>query len=214
VLAEIKRRSPSKGAINDGLDAPLRAREYVAGGAAALSILTEPTSFGGSNDDLIAVRAAVSVPLLRKDFHVAPVQLLEARALGAAAALLIARALSPDELPPLVRLAHEIGLEALVEVRDEHELERALAAGARIVGVNTRNLETLAVDAATAERLLPKIPAEVVAIHESGIAIRADVERASAAGADAVLVGAALSASSDPVAAVRDLCGVPRRGRG
>ena len=214
VLAEIKRRSPSKGAINAVMDAPSQARRYVEGGAAALSVLTEPLSFGGSNDDLVAVRAAVGVPLLKKDFHVAPVQLVEARALGAAAALLIARALPPGELAALAEVARELQLEILVEVRDERELDRALEAGARIVGVNTRNLETLEVDAGTAERLLPRIPAGVVAIHESGVATRADVERAALSGADAVLVGSALSGADDAAAAVRSLTGIARRGRG
>ena len=214
VLAEIKRRSPSRGAINATLDAASRARCYVEGGAAALSVLTEPVEFGGSNEDLAVVGAAVAVPLLKKDFHVAPLQLVEARALGAAAALLIVRALAPDELPALVRIARELQLETLVEIRDERELERALDAGARVIGVNTRNLETLEVDVRTAERLLPRIPADVVAVHESGVASRADVERAAATGADAVLVGSALSAAADAVSAVRALGGVARRDRG
>ena len=214
VIAEIKRRSPSRGAINPTMDAATRARRYVEGGASALSVLTEPTEFGGSTDDLIAVCGAVAVPLLRKDFHVAPVQLAEARALGASAALLIVRALAPDELPALVRTARELGLETLVEVRDERELDRALDAGARIIGVNSRDLETLEVDARTPDLLLPRIPPDVVAVHESGVKTRADVERAASAGADAVLVGSALSSAPDGVHAVRLLTGVASVGRG
>ena len=214
LLAEVKRRSPSRGAIAEGLDAVAQAGAYAKGGAAGVSILTEPKHFGGSADDLRAVRAALTIPALKKDFHVAPIQLLEARALGASAALLIARALAPALLDELVAYARAIQLEVLVEVRDEDELERALAAGATMVGVNNRNLESLEIDTGTAERLIPRMRESIVAIAESGVRSRADVERYAACGADAVLVGSMLSASADPAAAVQSLAGVPRRPRG
>lgn len=211
VIAEVKRSSPSKGVINPGLDAVAQARSYERGGAAAVSVLTEPERFGGSAADLERVAAAVRIPALKKDFHVAPVQLLEARALGAAAALLIARALAPDQLADLVAAGRSVGLELLVEVRDEDELDSALAAGAQIVGVNNRNLETLVIDPSTSERIIPLIPSALPAIAESGVAGRADVERFAATGADAVLVGSVLSASADPASAVVELTGVPVR---
>jgi indole-3-glycerol phosphate synthase len=214
VLAEVKRRSPSRGAIAEGLDAVAQAQAYLDGGAAGVSVLTEPAHFGGSVDDLLAVRANVSIAALKKDFHVAPIQLVEARALGASAALVIARALSPERFREMMAMGPSLGLELLVEVRDEDELERALAAGATMIGVNNRDLETLVVDPATCDRLLPRIPAKVLAIAESGIASRADVERYAAAGADAVLVGSVLSSSADAAAAARALCGVPRQPRG
>ena len=177
VLAEVKRRSPSKGAIAEGLDAVRQAQAYQAGGAAAVSILTEPLHFGGSPDDLTAVRGALSIPALKKDFHVAPIQLLEARALGASAALLIARALSPEQLEAMMRAGRDIGIELLVEVRDEDELERALAAGATMIGVNNRDLETLEIDPGTADRIIPLVPAAMIAIAESGVRTVAYVER-------------------------------------
>ncbi|HET9455194.1 MAG TPA: indole-3-glycerol phosphate synthase TrpC [Gemmatimonadaceae bacterium] len=213
VLAEVKRASPSKGAINPGLDAVAQARAYQVGGALGISVLTEPAHFGGSNEDLEAIRTAVDIPVLKKDFHVHPVQLVEARALGASAVLLIARALAPAGLRDLAAEAEALGLEVLVEVRDEWELERALETAARLVGVNNRNLETLAIDVSSSDRLIPAIPADRVAIAESGMRTEADVARAAAAGADAVLVGSSLSAASDPAAAVRALTGVPRGSR-
>ncbi|MEP6991351.1 MAG: indole-3-glycerol phosphate synthase TrpC [bacterium] len=213
LLAEVKRRSPSKGSIAEGLDATDQARAYQQGGAAGLSILTEPAHFGGSVDDLRNVRAVLGLPLLKKDFHVAPIQLLEARVLGASAALLIARALPPDQLAVMMRVGASLGLELLVEVRDEAELAFALGEGASMVGVNNRDLETLRIDPATGDRLIPMIPADVVAIAESGVNTRADVERYAAVGADAVLVGSSLSAAHDPVSATRVLTGVPRRTR-
>jgi indole-3-glycerol phosphate synthase len=213
VIAEIKRRSPSKGWINPGLSAVGQARAYEAGGAAAVSVLTEPIHFGGSIDDLTSVRAAVGMPVLKKDFHVEPIQLLEAKAIGASAALLIARALSPEQLARMADYARAIDLAVLVEVRDEDELARALDVGATIVGINNRNLESLVIETGTAERLLARIPANVVAVSESGVESRADVERVARAGADAVLVGSAISAAADPTAAVRDLASVPRVSR-
>ncbi len=213
VIAELKRRSPSKGVINDAIDAPVRAAAYVAGGAAALSVLTEPTRFGGSLDDLEAVRAAVDVPLLRKDFITHEVQLLEARAAGAAAVLLIARALAPDRLRELASAAATRALECLVEVRTAAELEVALSVPGAVVGVNNRNLETLEIDDAVGRRLLPQVPPDRIAVYESGVASVADVERAAAAGADAVLVGSVLSSAPDGAAAVRALARVERRAR-
>lgn len=214
VIAEVKRRSPSKGWINAEISAADQAASYARGGAAAISVLTESANFGGSNDDLIAVQRAVSVPALKKDFHVDTIQLLEAKALGASAALLIARALSPDELPRMTDFAREIGLDVLVEIRDEEELRRALDAGASCVGINNRNLETLVIDPATAERLLKSIPADVIAVAESGVQTADDVERYARAGADAVLVGSAVSAAPDPALAVQALAVVKRIGRG
>jgi indole-3-glycerol phosphate synthase len=211
VVAEVKRSSPSKGAINLGLDAAKQARAYELGGAAAISVLTEPTRFGGSNEDLSKVRAAVEVPLLKKDFHVEAIQIFEARSLGASAALVIARAVPPARLAELMSAGDDAGIEILVEVGDEHELEMALAFGATLIGVNNRNLETLEIDPETALRILPLIPRDVVAVAESGVSVVKDVERLARAGADAVLVGTELSASRDPTAAVRALTGVKRK---
>lgn len=211
VIAEVKRRSPSKGTIAGSLDAAEQARCYEEGGAAAISVLTEPAHFGGSNDDLIDVRATVKIPALKKDFHVSVIQLVEARILGASAALLIARAVAPERLKELVVQGRALGVELLVEVRDEYELERALHAGAAMIGVNNRNLETLEIDAHTAERIIPKIPPGVIAVAESGVRTREDVKRYAACGADAVLVGSVLSAAPDPVAATADLAGVARQ---
>jgi indole-3-glycerol phosphate synthase len=210
VIAEVKRASPSKGDIAPGLDAVAQATAYVAGGAAAISVLTEPTRFGGALDDLARVAASVPVPAIRKDFLVHPVQLWEARANGASAALLIVRALSPDELPRLMDAAAEAQLATLVEVRDEAELARALAVNATVIGVNNRNLETLVIDPATAPRIIAQIPAACVGVAESGMKTVADVAPAAAAGADAMLVGSAISASNDPSGDVRALAGVPR----
>lgn len=210
VIAEVKRSSPSKGAIAPGLDARAQAAAYVAGGAAAISVLTEPSRFGGSLDDLRAVAPAVSVPVIRKDFIVDPVQLWEARAAGASAALLIVRALSPELLPRLADAAREAGLATLVEIRDEDELERALAINADVIGVNNRNLETLVIDVRTAPGVIPHIPAHCVAVAESGMTQPADVLPAADVGADAILVGSAISAAGDPTAAVRALASIAR----
>jgi indole-3-glycerol phosphate synthase len=219
VIAEVKRRSPSKGWINPGMSAVDQAAAYAAGGAAAISVLTEPDHFGGSVDDLVAVRDAVGLPVLKKDFHVSPIQLLEAKAIGASAALLIVRALPQDQLAALVRVAGELRLEVLLEVRDAEELQRAVDAAAATsaatsIGVNNRNLETLVIDAGRAEELIASIPTRFVAIAESGVSARRDVERAATARADAVLVGSAVSAAADPCAAVRGLTNVARSPRG
>lgn len=213
VIAEVKRRSPSRGEINVGLSAWEQATAYLLGGAAAISVLTEPHHFGGSGDDLVAARTAARIPILKKDFHIDPIQLVEARALGASAVLLIARALDPKALRDLVTEAAALGLESLIEVRTEAELERALSTEAAMIGVNARDLETLVMDLVVTERLLPSIPAARMAIAESGVVSRADVQRAAACGADAVLVGSAVSAASDPSAAVRALTGVARGSR-
>ena len=213
LIAEIKRSSPSKGDIAPGLNAVEQARRYVAGGAAAISVLTEPEKFGGSLADLDAVSNAVIVPTLRKDFIVHPVQLWEARANGASAALLIVRSLSPAQLHRLMEAANEANLETLVEVRDELELERALNAGARVVGVNNRNLETLDIDITVAPRVIAHIPSHVIAVAESGMSTIADLEAPAKAGADAALIGSSISASSNPEAAVRALAAVPRTSR-
>lgn len=210
VIAEIKRRSPSKGPINVGLSAENQAMLYAAGGAAALSVLTEATSFGGANEDIASARKA-ELPILKKDFHVSEVQLVEAEALGASAALVIVRAIDPKHLSELAEAARQIELELLFEVRDERELERALKVGAVMIGVNNRNLETLVIDPETVSRIVPLIPSSCIAIAESGYSTSEDVRRAAEAGADAVLVGSALSASPDPAAAVRQLSGISRQ---
>jgi len=209
VIAELKRASPSKGAINAGLDVAAHARAYQRGGAAAISVLTEPTRFGGSIADLEEVRGVTSCPLLRKDFIVDELQILEARAAGASAVLLIVRALDPSRLAQLFRSAAAYGLDALVEVRDASELEAALSVGATIIGVNNRNLETLEVDDSAAG-LLPLIPRRCTAVAESGYRNAADVSRAAAAGADAVLVGSELSSSPFPEKLIAQFAAIPR----
>ena len=208
VIAEIKRRSPSRGVIRDEITSGPRAAMYAEAGASAISVLTEPDRFGGSMEDLSEVIGAVSVPVIRKDFIVAPVQLYHARALGASAALLIARALSPRALRELPDAAAETGLEVLLEIRTEAELDRAMEIGAGIIGVNNRNLETLVVEKGTAARLIPLIPRGVAAVAESGMAVREDVAEAAAFGADAVLIGSAVSAADDASRLVGALAGV------
>ena len=198
IIAEVKRASPSAGAISLGLDAAERARLYADAGAAAISVLTDGPGFGGSLADLAAVRAAVSVPLLRKDFMLDRYQLLEARAHGADAALLIVAALEEGELARLSSACGELGLAAIIEVHDARELEVALAAGARIVGVNNRDLTTFAVDLATSERLIPRLPETVKGVAESGLRTTADARRLRAAGATNLLVGEALVREADP----------------
>jgi len=213
VIAEVKRSSPSKGSINPGLAIEDQVSAYERGGAAAISILTEPTRFSGSNDDLIAARSSTSLPLLKKDFHVDPLQIVEAKALGASAALVIVRAVEPTRLRELLDVGRSIELELLVEVRDETELQLALSFGAALIGINNRNLETLEIDATTAPRLLRLVPPDVIAVAESGMKTVDDVKAVAVAGADAVLVGSELSASTDPDAAVRSLGAVKRSAR-
>jgi indole-3-glycerol phosphate synthase len=214
VIAEVKRRSPSQGDINPTLDAADQSAAYAAGGAAAVSVLTEPERFGGTLEDLAAVRTRVALPVLRKDFLVDSLQLVESRAWGASAALVILRAVDPGLFVELLAAGRAVGLDLLVEVHTEAEAERALAGGAAVIGVNNRNLETLEVDPTLAVRIIPQLPRDVVAIAESGIGCAADVEAAAAAGADAVLVGTALSSATDVPTAVRALCGVARRAVG
>lgn len=210
VIAEVKRRSPSAGAIRPGLDPVAHAHAYAAGGAAAISVLTDERHFGGSLDDLTRVARAVPLPVLRKDFVVDELQLLETRAAGASAVLLIVRALPPAELRSLAAAAKGYGLGTLVEAHTAAELDLALSVEPSVVGVNSRNLETYAVSLDTAERLLARVPRSVAAVAESGIERRADVERLARAGADFVLVGTAVAREDDPAAAVRALTGVAR----
>jgi indole-3-glycerol phosphate synthase len=209
VVAEIKRRSPSAGMLWTGRDVGALAGRLADGGAAALSVLTEPSRFGGSLEDLSAA-AAARLPVLRKDFILDAVQLYEARAHGAAAVLLIARILEPARLAELSGLAQRLGLASLVEVRNAEELRSALAARPAAVGVNARDLDTLAMNRGLVERLLAAVPAGPAAVAESGLSSRRDVEVVARHGADAVLVGEAISGAKDPAAAVRALVGVAR----
>ncbi len=209
VIAECKRRSPSKGVLAERYDPVAIARAYERGGAAAISVLTEPTFFDGALEHLAAVRAAVQVPLLRKDFVVDDYQLLEARAAGADAVLLIVAALDDRELASLHRRARELGLAALVEVHDEEELRRAEGAGARLVGVNNRNLRTLAVDVEASGRLAAAIPRGVTAVSESGLRSRADLDRLRGLGYRAFLIGERFMTDADPARALGELIGVP-----
>lgn len=207
VIAEVKRRSPSKGELAADLDPAAVAAAYEAGGASCLSVLTDAAFFGGSADDLAQARGAVRLPVLRKDFTVDPRDICDARAMGADAVLLIVAALDDRELAGLHALAVDLGLDVLVEVHDEPELERALAVGATLVGVNQRDLVTFEVDAARAVRLAGSMPDGVVRVAESGIRHREDVEALAAAGFQAVLVGESLVTSGDPRAAVAALRG-------
>ena len=202
VIAEVKRSSPSKGALAEIPDPAALAAAYAAGGADAISVLTEQRRFGGSLDDLRQVRAAVPTPLLRKDFVVTGYQLLEARAAGADLVLLIVAALDDAQLRDLHQQARELGLTVLTEVHDEAEVERALAVGADLVGVNARDLKTLEVHPAVFGRLVPLLPAGVVAVAESGGGGPADAARYAAEGAHVVLVGEALVRDGDPRSAV------------
>lgn len=205
VIAECKRRSPSRGVLAADYDPVAIARQYQQGGAAAISVLTEPTFFDGALEHLTAVRAAVTLPLLRKDFIVDDYQLLEARAIGADAALLIVAALDQPELVRLQRRAWDLGLAALVEVHDEEELSRAIDSGARLIGVNNRNLRTLAVDVDASYRLAARMPASVVAVSESGLQSRSDLEKLAAAGYRAFLIGERFMTDRDPSAAIASL---------
>jgi len=207
VVAELKRASPSAGRIAER-EAGAQVRAYEAAGAVAVSVLTEPRHFGGALADLRAVRMAVPLPILRKDFVVHPSQLIQSRAEGADAVLLIAAAVSEAELAALVQAAADLGLGALVETHTEQDLRKALAAGARIVGVNARDLESLEVDGERALRLLREVPSDRTTVLESGISTRGHVLRAVEAGASAVLVGEALMRAADPEAKLRELLGV------
>jgi indole-3-glycerol phosphate synthase len=207
IIAECKRRSPSRGILRHDYDAAAHSVAYAAAGAAAISVLTEPTFFDGAPGHLARVRAAVRIPVLRKDFIVTEYQLVEAAALGADAALLIVSALTDVELRALLASCTALGLAALVEVHDTGEAERAVAAGATIVGVNCRNLRTLAVDPSVHEAVARRLPAGLIAVAESGIRTSADLDRLAAAGYHAFLVGERLIAHPDPGAALRELRG-------
>ncbi len=204
IITEVKRSSPSKGALADIADPAELARQYAAGGASAISVLTERRRFGGTLADLEAVRAAVDVPVLRKDFIVTDYQLWEARAAGADLALLIVAALRDDELARLMQVAGTLGLTPLVEAHTADEVERALNAGADLLGVNNRNLQTLEVDLHQFGRLVERIPSDVVKVAESGILTTDDVRVVAGVGADVILVGEALVKHGDPRQAVAD----------
>ena len=205
VIAECKRRSPSRGVLRAQYDPAAIARGYAEAGAAAISVLTEPTFFDGTLAHLEAVRACVDVPLLRKDFVVDDYQLLEARAAGADAVLLIVAALDDEALGRLARGARALGLDALVEVHDEVELDRAIMAAADIIGVNNRNLRTLAVDVDASLRLAARIPASAIGVAESGLKTGADVRQLQQAGYRAFLIGERFMTADDPGAALAAL---------
>ncbi len=207
VIAEVKRRSPSKGALAPDLDPVEVAAAYAAGGASCLSVLTDRAFFGGSPDDLVAARSATGLPALRKDFTVGPLDVCDARLMGADAVLLIVAALSDTELTELGALAAALGLDALVEVHDETELERALSVGATLIGVNQRDLATFEVDPERAVRVGRMIPSAVVAVAESGIRGPDDAARLADAGFQAVLVGESVVTAGDRAGAVRALVG-------
>ena len=208
VIAECKRRSPSRGILRQDYDPAAHARSYAAAGAAAISVLTEPTFFDGALEHLAAVRDAVSIPILRKDFIVTRYQLYEAVMAGADAVLLIVGALSAAELGELIGVARDAGLATLVEAHDEQELALAVEAGAQIVGLNSRDLRTLAVDPELHERLASRLPKRTVAVAESGLRETADLERLERSGYHAFLVGERLIVQPDPGAALRTLRGV------
>ncbi|AQZ64767.1 Indole-3-glycerol phosphate synthase [[Actinomadura] parvosata subsp. kistnae] len=205
VIAEVKRSSPSKGALAAIADPAALAADYEAGGAHVISVLTERRKFGGSLDDLAAVRARVDIPILRKDFILTSYQLWEARAYGADLALLMVVCLEQEALVSLIERAESIGLTPLVEVHTEEELERAVAAGARVIGVNARNLKTLEVDRDVFAKIAPKIPDNVIKIAESGVRGPHDLLAYARGGADAVLVGESLVTGKDPRKAVEAL---------
>lgn len=205
VISEVKRRSPSKGDLFGDLDPATLAGQYASGGAACLSVLTDGPNFGGSPQDLAEARGAVDLPALRKDFTVHERDVLDARLMGADAVLLIVAALTDDELHRFHRLAVEIGLDVLVETHDEPELERAILAGATLVGVNQRDLVTFEVDHERAARMAAVMPKGVVSVAESGVRGPADAAELASAGYDAVLVGESLVTSGDPAAAVQAL---------
>ncbi|MEI7539900.1 MAG: indole-3-glycerol phosphate synthase TrpC [Actinomycetes bacterium] len=210
VIAEVKRSSPSKGELATIKDPAALAEQYEVAGASIISVLTEQRRFGGSLADLDAVRARVNIPILRKDFMVDEYQFFEARAHGADVVLLIVAALSQSQLNDFHQLAEGLGMRALVEVHTNDELERALEISPRIVGVNSRNLRTLDVDAQSFAELIPRIPGDLVRVAESGISSRRDVEFAQNQGATAILVGEALVRAGDPTVALRELLGADR----
>jgi indole-3-glycerol phosphate synthase len=208
LIAEIKRRSPSKGRLSDYLDPAATAQIYESAGASAVSVLTDTHYFDGSDSDLVAARECTSLPVLRKDFIVDEYQVLQSRLIGADAILLIIAALSPGELVRLSRMAAAVGLHVLTEVHEEREIEIALKAGSGIIGINNRNLKTFEVSLSTTERLRSLIPSDIVCVSESGIKNREDILRVQASGADAVLVGEGIVTAEDPVLQIRKLLGV------
>ena len=210
VIAEVKRRSPSQGAIREDLDPVAHARAYVRGGAVAISVLTDEVHFGGSIDDLRSIAAAVPAPVLRKDFVIHESQIHEARAAGASAVLLIARVLQLRQMQALARTVRAWNMVPLIEVHAARELDAALAAGPGALGVNARDLDTFVVDLGSAESLIGRVPGGIAVVAESGVETRADVERLAAAGADFVLVGTSVARHADPEKAVRELVGVKR----
>jgi indole-3-glycerol phosphate synthase len=210
VVAEIKRRSPSAGSINEGASAPEQARRYQVAGADALSVLTDEKFFGGRLNDLRDVAALLAsrppaCPCLRKDFIVHPIQVLQAREAGAAAILIIVRALQDEDISLLFAAANAAGLDTLFEIHNESELERAVRHGAMIIGVNNRDLAVFKTDLALSERLIPQFPKNVIAVSESGIVTAADAVRARACGAHAVLVGEALMKAADPATLIGEI---------
>jgi indole-3-glycerol phosphate synthase len=205
LIAEVKRASPSAGMIAEDVNPSVLARGYQAGGAAAVSVLTEPRYFQGSLADLQAVRSSVSIPVLRKDFLIHPAQVIEARASGADAVLLIVAALTDAQLRALLEAAGDVGLATLVETHSDEDLRRALDSDAKLIGVNARDLETLEVDVAGALARVGRVPDDRISVLESGISTRANVDAALEAGASAILVGEALMRADDPARAVRKL---------
>lgn len=213
VIAEVKRRSPSQGAIRPDLDPVQYARNCERGGASAVSVLTEERHFGGSIEDLERVAAAISLPVLRKDFIINEVQILEARIAGASAVLLIARILGPEQLDVLAGFVRDFKMTPLIEVHDLTELDAALKGSPEVLGVNARDLDTLAMNPAKAEEIMRHVPAGVTLVAESGVETRQDIERLAGAGADFILVGTSVARRSDPEQAVRALTGVRRQPR-
>ena len=207
LIAEMKRASPSRGPIRPGASVAEIVGAYQTAGARAVSVLTEPAHFGGSIDDLAEARAACDLPLLRKDFLIDPYQVLEARAAGADAVLLIVAALGPERLAEMMGAASDLGMDSLVEVHDEDEVEAAVEAGAELLGINNRDLHSLEIDLGTTFRLLADVPAGTVVVAESGITARGHVAELEDAGVDAILVGEALMRADDPSLAIRELLG-------